>query len=494
MVALTGILLGILAPPAADASTVRVVSGKVRYVAGNEANRIQIVRGAEGAFDVFDPTTRIRASAGCQSTSRTSAVCRGDIAGVSITARGGADRVDVSFLDVPATLDGGDGRDVLLGGSGNDLLDADAGDDQLFGGAGADELRGDDQDDLLDGGPGPDVIDAGAGMDTADYSGATGPLAIDLDGNADDGQSNEGDRVEADVERVVGGPFGDRIAAISGTHSLVGGDGDDTLLGGSGVDRLDGGNGNDRLNGGVGSDVLMGGDGIDIADYAGRFDPVDLDLRAGIAITDRGSGARRVRETDNLFSIEAARGSSHADTLRGAPGPNVLLGGAGDDVIDGGAGPDLLIGGSGRDRADYSSRRSPVTVSLDGQANDGAIGEGDSVEPSTEDVAGGARGDRLTGSDRRNALIGGGGRDLLVGLGGGDTLDGGDGADRVEGGDGADALIGGPGLDLLLGGTGGDRVEARDRRRDGIECGDGSDTVAADRVDRVAPDCERERR
>jgi Ca2+-binding RTX toxin-like protein len=481
-------------PGAAQASSLRITAGKLRYVAGNEANRVQVAHGPAGQLNVVDPSTRIRVGAGCRSLSRTTATCTGDVTSVSITARGGNDVLDVVFLNLPATLDGGDGNDTLIGGTAGDLLDADNGRDQLFGGGGADELRGDNDDDHLDGGPGADVIDGGAGDDTVDYSGATGPLAIDLDGNADDGQSNEGDRVEADVERVVGGPFDDRIAAISGTHSLVGGDGNDTLAGGSGVDRLDGGAGDDRLNGGVGSDVLLGGDGFDTADYAGRFDPVELDLRAGTAITDRGSGTRRVRETDNLFSLESARGSSHADVLRGGPGPNVLAGGAGADDLDGGAGPDLLVGGSGRDRADYSGRRAPVDVTLDGQANDGAAGEGDSVDPSVEDVAGGMRGDRLTGSERRNVLLGGGGRDTLAGLGGGVTIDGGDGADRIDGGDGADALIGGPGLDLLLGGAGNDRVEARDGRRDGVECGDGRDTVTADRVDRVGADCERERR
>jgi Ca2+-binding RTX toxin-like protein len=480
--------------PVASASTVRISAGKVRYVAGNEANRVQVLRGADRTFDVFDPATRLRPGTGCRSVSRSVATCQGAITGVSISLSGGSDRVDVAFLDVPATLDGGAGADTLIGGGADDLLDADDGDDHLFGNGGADTLRGDNQNDTLVGGPGPDVIDAGAGTDTADYSDATGPLAIDLDGNADDGHSGEGDRVESDVERVVGGPFDDRIAAISGTHTLVGGAGNDTLAGGSGVDHLDGGDGNDVVNGGVGSDVLDGGDGSDVADYAGRFDPVALDLTAGVAITDRGSGTRRVRETDNLSSFESARGTSHADVLRGGPGPNVLAGGPGDDVLDGAAGGDWLVGGGGRDRADYSSRRAPVTVTLDGQANDGRSGEADLVDNSTEDVTGGARGDRLTGNERRNVLIGGDGRDVLVGLSGGDTLDGGPGADRLDGGDGADALAGGPGLDLLLGGAGDDRSDARDRHRDGVECGDGRDTVIADRVDRVTADCERERR
>ena len=473
------------AAPAAHASSVRVTGGKVRYVGAGEQNRVQIARGPGGEYTVADPSVRVRVGAGCVSTGRNTAVCNGQITGATLVGAGGSDRLLATFLEVPVTLDGGDGNDTLVGGGANDLLDGDDGTDTLIGLGGRDEMRGDDDADRMDGGPGGDVADGGTGTDTVDYSSATGPLAIDLDGNADDGESGEADRVEADVERVIGGPFDDRIAAISGTHTLIGGAGNDVLAGGSGVDRLEGGDGDDRLNGGVGSDVLDGGEGSDVADYAGRFDPVDLDLRAGTAVTDRGSGTRRVRETDNLFSFEAARGSSHSDVLRGGPGPNVLVGGRGNDVLDGGPGADALIGGGGRDRADYSSRRAPVTVTLDGVAGDGAAGEGDSVDVSVEDVAGGARGDSLTGNDRRNVLTGGGGRDTLTGLAGADTLDG---------GEGGDALLGGPGLDLLIGGDGGDRADARDGRRDAIECGDGTDTVTADRRDRVGRDCERERR
>lgn len=482
------------AAPAAEASSVRIIAGKVRYVGAAEPNRVQIARGPGGEYTVIDRSVRVRARAGCASTGRHTAVCRGEVRGATIIGAGGSDVLQATFLDVPVTLDGGDGSDTLVGGGAGDLLDGDDGRDTLIGLGGRDELRGDDDADRLDGGPGADVIDGGRGTDTVDYSNADGPLSIDLDGNADDGTAGEGDRVEADVERVIGGPFDDRIAAISGTHTLIGGAGNDILAGGRGVDRLEGGEGDDRLNGGVGGDVLDGGPGNDLADYAGSFNRVVLDLRAGTAVTDRGSGTRRVRDTDNLFSFEAARGSAHADVLRGGPGPNLLVGGRGNDVLDGGPGADALIGGGGRDRADYSARRAPVTVTLDGAPGDGAAGEGDNVDESVEDVAGGARGDSLTGNDRRNVLIGGGGRDVLAGLGGADTLHGVAGADRLDGGEGADALFGGAGLDLLLGGDGGDRINARDGRRDAVECGDGADSVIADRRDRVARDCERKRR
>src|SRR3954470_3942685 len=385
-----GALLGVA--PAAGASSVRITNGQLRYVGAGEANRVQVARGPGGEYSVLDPSVRVRVAAGCASTGRNTATCTGEVRRVTVVGAGGGDRLSATFLEVPVTLDGGDGNDVLTGGGGDDVLDGDDGTDTLTGLGGRDEMHGDDDADRLDGGPGPDIVDGGRGVDTAAYSDTTGPLSIDLDGNADDGTSNEGDRVEADVDRIVGGPFDDRIVAVSGNHTFEGGPGNDTLLGGSGVDHLDGGVGDDRLNGGVGSDVLDGGEGNDPADYAGRFDPVNLDLRAGTAVTDRGSGTRRVRETDNLFAIEAARGSSHADVLRGGPGPNALIGGRGDDLLDGGAGGDVLIGGSGRDRADYSARRAPVNVTLDRQANDGGAGEGDFVDDSVEDIAGGSRG------------------------------------------------------------------------------------------------------
>ena len=489
-----GFLALLIAAPAADAAGVRVTGGKVRYVGAGEANRVDVARGPGGEFTVSDAGASVTPGTGCRSIGPNAAVCSGAITGVAVVGNSGADRLSAPFLDVPTTLDGGDGNDTLLGGGQDDLLDGDDGNDTLVGRGGRDDMRGDSGRDRLDGGPGPDVVDGGTGTDTADYSDAAGPLSIDLDGNADDGQAGEGDRVERDVDRVVGGPFADRLASITGTHSFFGGPGDDTLAGGSGVDRLYGQTGDDRLNGGVGSDVLNGGAGSDTADYAGRFDPVDLNLRAGIAVTFRGSGSRRRREADRLSALENARGSSHSDILRGGPGSNVLTGGGGSDLIDGDTEGDLLIGGSGRDRADYSARRAPVTVAIDGLANDGYAGEGDSVDASIEDVIGGARGDRLTGNDRRNRLSGRGGRDVLVGLAGGDRLYGGDGADRIDGGAGGDALSGGAGLDLLLGGDGSDRASARDGRRDGVECGSGRDSVSGDRRDRIAGDCERKRR
>jgi Tol biopolymer transport system component len=100
-----------------------------------------------------------------------------------------------------------------------------------------------------------------------------------------------------------------------------------------------------------------------------------------------------------------------------------------------------------------------------------------------------------------DTLDGGPGADVLVGTFRNDTLFGRSGVDRLLGGPSGDLLVGGPGADMIDAQGGIDTIEARDGARDVIRCGtnrDGTrpekDTVYADRIDRVARDCERVRR
>ncbi len=83
------------------------------------------------------------------------------------------------------------------------------------------------------------------------------------------------------------------------------------------------------------------------------------------------------------------------------------------------------------------------------------------------------------------------GADGFLGIDGDDSLKGAEGNDALCGNDGADTLTGGPGSDHLSGGPGGDTLKARDNHRDFVSCGPGVDRVSADRLDRVAGDCER---
>jgi dipeptidyl aminopeptidase/acylaminoacyl peptidase len=116
---------------------------------------------------------------------------------------------------------------------------------------------------------------------------------------------------------------------------------------------------------------------------------------------------------------------------------------------------------------------------------------------------------RIVGSDGPDTLRGGEFSDVLVGRDGadeliayddfyyeGDRLEGGSGDDRLVGSNGTDILVGGPGRDEIRGGAAHDRVFALDGERDVISCGGPhtggrlGDTVYADKVDVVAPDCE----
>src|SRR5688500_3394989 len=121
------------------------------------------------------------------------------------------------------------------------------------------------------------------------------------------------------------------------------------------------------------------------------------------------------------------------------------------------------------------------------------------------------RADRMAGSATRDVLFPGAGDDVVSAGAGDDRVDGAFGADTVRGDGGndvlagqpgGDRLFGGPGNDVLIGHGGRDLLDGGDGRDflygpedgaapDTIRCGDGHDTVTADRNDRVAADCER---
>jgi Ca2+-binding RTX toxin-like protein len=115
-----------------------------------------------------------------------------------------------------------------------------------------------------------------------------------------------------------------------------------------------------------------------------------------------------------LVRLDARDGD---DTLRvDADLPAELDGGEGADSITGGPLADTLMGGPGVDLVSYAARGESVQVTLDGRANDGADGEGDTISPTIENLAGGAGDDLIAG-----------------GTGGGDAFRCGSGFDRVVG-------------------------------------------------------------
>ena len=133
---------------------------------------------------------------------------------------------------------------------------------------------------------------------------------------------------------------------------------------------------------------------------------------------------------------------------------DVHLGGDGDDtfVADWRDDSDVFDGGAGTaDVVTYAVRADPVIADLDGVADDGAAGERDNVRSNIERLIGGASADRLTGNGAVNVLRGGGGGDVLTGSSANDRLYGDAGDDWLVGGLGADWLNGGVDFDDCTG-------------------------------------------
>ncbi len=147
-------------------------------------------------------------------------------------------------------INGGVGNDVISGGDGRDRLDGSYGDDELRGGPGIDRING---------GKGADLMSGGKGYDSGVWLESSGPLFVDLDGNADDGKGDEHDNALADLERIYGSFRSDTLIGGPGPNQLIGQEGDDVLRGRSGNDELYGDDGNDTLDGGRGTDLCAQG-------------------------------------------------------------------------------------------------------------------------------------------------------------------------------------------------------------------------------------------
>jgi Ca2+-binding RTX toxin-like protein len=541
-------------PSTADAGTAFVTDDGTRQVLHfaadpGEVNDVLLTAPTDATYVQINDAGPIAPGTGCVA---------GGLSIIALCDRTGIDEIVVELGDqadrlqthptvaTPMTVDGGDGDDQLGAGTGPSAIDGGAGDDWLFADA--------------PGATAADVYSGGPGHDTVFYANRHTDQTITLDDTANDGDPGEGDDVRSDVEEVHGG-FGD--------DTITGGAGPDVLFGGEGVDTLTGLGGDDTLDGWLGcaADTLSGGAGNDTLILNGRTradgGPDDDTFRPGVETcggTDvHGGDGRDLADlrlsygnawfslddvandgwlgSDNYHSdIEDMNASAYAGTaLIGSAGPNVLTGGPNDDLLAGGGGADTLIGGDGIDVADYSDHAGPVTLTLDGAANDGSPGENDQIAADVENLRGGAGNDTLTGDAHDNVFDGGPGADVIAGGSGFDAVDyfqreapvrvdldgspGNDGeqgegdtvgadVEGVFGGLGADTLIGGSssgflagaegddvlvdrgGSDVLDGGDGDDVLDSTDGAFDGDTCGDGDDEAWRDAPDEVADDCE----
>lgn len=179
----------------------------------------------------------------------------------------------------------------------------------------------------------------------------------------------------------------------------------------------------------------------------------------------------------NNPAVPGPFGSTNAnDALTGTAAGEEICGLLGNDVIDGLGGDDTLFG-------DLCGVQAKVVAT---GARAGAGGN--------DTLTGGAGNDTVFGAAGADKLFGSDGRDKLLGGDGADTLSGGDGKDALDGGKGNDSLTGGRDANSFKGGSGNDKVNARNGKKDRVDCGAGrKDRASVDRVDRVRG-CEKVKR
>jgi Ca2+-binding RTX toxin-like protein len=313
------------------------------------------------------------------------------------------------------TLRGTQADDQIFGFGGDDFLSDPGGENGLYGGIGNDLLTGGADSDYLHGDAGNDTIDGGGSDDEVSYDTSPGTVTVALStGIALDGFG--GTDSIANVERIRGSGYGDRLTGDGGDNHFRPLGGNDTVLGGSGIDWV-------RYD-------------VD-AQYGGTWG-VRVDLAAG-------TGRDGFGNTDTLVSIERATGTMMmGDELFGSSADNLLEGLGGYDLLYGGAGNDVLDGGEGSDIVTYrrdgaQGAAAGVTVDLAAGTATDEFGDTDTLI-SIESAIGTDADDSLRGDAAANLLRGEGGRDALFGEGGDDTLAGGPGDDYLDGGDGNDVI------------------------------------------------------
>ena len=170
-------------------------------------------------------------------------------------------------------------------------------DDFIFNDTGSGRtLEGGNGRDILIGGAGGDTFIGGFGIDTVAYTASLDGVIVSLDPTFASLQVNDaqGDTFDS-IENLVGSLHADDLIGNGGPNELYGAAGNDRLFGQGGHDTLDGGRGADTLVGGAGADKFAFHDiadvGLDLLhpDLIGDFtrsdgDKIDLhriDARLG---------------------------------------------------------------------------------------------------------------------------------------------------------------------------------------------------------------------
>src|SRR2546421_3603645 len=146
-----------------------------RLLTASVANGVLTITGTDKA-DHINVVQRGAAIIVHQGNSITRFAKNDHISSIVINALAGNDQIKVTSK-LGATIDGGDGKDLIIGGNGADVLLGGNGNDRILGQAGNDSISGGAGKDAIFGGAGDDVIDSldtesdqvtgGAGNDSA---------------------------------------------------------------------------------------------------------------------------------------------------------------------------------------------------------------------------------------------------------------------------------------------------------------------------------------
>jgi Ca2+-binding RTX toxin-like protein len=332
---------------------------------------------------------------------------------------------------------GGDGADVIRGGADPDILHGGAGNDSISGEDGADELFGEAGTDALDGGGAADQISCGGFGDTIVFD-PLDTVAPDCEPDADaDGLGDQTQDADDDNDGLT-----DSDEAARGTDPLKPDtDGDGAL---DSVDNC----------------PTTTPSGQTDSDADGQGDVCDPD--------DDNDGVPDAADAEPLNpSIPGPFGATNGnDILNGTPLGDVICGLFGNDTINGLGGNDTLLG----DACNKTAKAQSAQVPTDGN----------------DKLNGGDGNDTLYGAGGKDALTGGRGNDRLFGGAGDDSLKGETGKDSLDGGAGNDKLDGGRDKNSFKGGAGNDSINARNKKKDSVDCGSGKkDKATVDRSDKV---------
>lgn len=381
--------------------------------------------------------------------------------------------MDLSTLATP--LIGSAAAEHLTGGAGGDLLFGDAGNNTLAGGAG---------NDVLVDGTGEDVLSGGAGADLralrrrghrqdpgfpARHRPAgpveLGPVvrrsALTIQSTSNGAIITYGNER---LEIVSSDNLPLQASAFHAAGMFAVWHATSVLQTGSNI--FSGTSQSEYIEGTAGADTIVASSSNNTLDGSGGFDTVDFtNMAAGVAVNLEAAAGIQVGALV-LVSIEALRGSAHADTLTGSAvanllegnngadllmgrgGADTLEGGSGNNTLNGGAGADVLNGGEGVDLVHYWDHGTGLRIDMASTWGTTGDAAGD-VFLDIEQLAGSLHDDVILGNADANTLIGLSGNNVLIGRDGNDTLRGDDGNNTFSGGGGADAFYGGNGFDLV---------------------------------------------